>query len=500
MEYWEFLLQQEGDSSWLPLDTSQMEILEGRYRIMAHCNQPDTPVQVHISQIATDQTPPKRRSLKRQGQTNENGLLVVLPFTRLSPGSWDIYCQGLSNAVASEPQTAPADEDSPPWRYAIQLRVLAQGVGEDGDWFADDGSTPGLGQGATTTEATQAALDPNHSHNLESATATGAEAPRATSPPLTSWSDNDLQDIISVFDQAQQGFADTDQEGNTLYPLTLDQTAFMATQGQAIHLTGQAHSVIEGESCSDMNLVVRLCDPQTAEVITLVPFPVGAKAFPAEFAVAVALPQTLSTRLLLGELALLSRQAGAFNLLALKRFTITMDLAALFDEIANQAEDDADADLVFAPDRLAGESQPALPEVSPEDDPSGWDNVQFPVAPPRSVPTITLPRSHPTIPPKIYYPSPHEVSARKPVLPPLGQPKPASISQDEPASPGPNSADIEAAPPASNANPVAPSPPEQQSPETADGPAVRSPQGLTLPPLQSLAPEASSTRGTAGGG
>ena len=100
----------------------------------------------------------------------------------------------------------------------------------------------------------------------------------------------------------------------------------------------------------------------------------GAKAFPAEFAVAVALPQTLSTRLLLGELALLSRQAGAFNLLALKRFTITMDLAALFDEIANQAEDDADADLVFAPDRLAGESQPALPEVSPEDDPSGWDN------------------------------------------------------------------------------------------------------------------------------
>ena len=59
MEYWEFLLQQEGDSSWLPLDTSQMEILEGRYRIMAHCNQPDTPVQVHISQIATDQTPPK---------------------------------------------------------------------------------------------------------------------------------------------------------------------------------------------------------------------------------------------------------------------------------------------------------------------------------------------------------------------------------------------------------------------------------------------------------
>ena len=55
MEYWEFLLQQEGDHHWLPLDTAQMEILEGRYRIMAHTSSAHTPVQVQVSQRLLDQ-------------------------------------------------------------------------------------------------------------------------------------------------------------------------------------------------------------------------------------------------------------------------------------------------------------------------------------------------------------------------------------------------------------------------------------------------------------
>lgn len=117
MEYWEFLLQQEGDQSWLPLDTAQMEILEGRYRIMAHTSQVDTLVQIQISQRLLDQVPPKRRSLKRQGRTNGDGLLVVMPFTRLRPGTWDIQCSG---PLAEQ----PASDESSSWRYAIQLQVL----------------------------------------------------------------------------------------------------------------------------------------------------------------------------------------------------------------------------------------------------------------------------------------------------------------------------------------------------------------------------------------
>ena len=491
MEYWEFLLQQEGDSNWLPLDTSQMEILEGRYRIMAHCSQPNTAVQVHISQLMTDQDPPKRRSLRRVGHTNENGLLVVLPLKRLTSGTWDIYCQGTTDGVVLESPSESTSAASLSWQYAIQLRVLPQGVGEDGDWFADDGSSPSLEAEVTATTA-----QPLPASNAEVPTTTSPEEQRSDPSASTPWSEDDLQQWLKVLDQSQENLADAGEDANTLYPLTLDQTAFMAGQGQSIHLTGQANSVIEGESCSDMTLVVRLSDPQTAEVITLVPCKLASSTFPASFAVDLAFPEALSTRLLLGEVALMSRQAGAFNLLSLKRFTVTIDLAALFDEIANRAEDDPETDLLFAPDQLAGKHE-ADPTPDPaEGEPAGWDGFEFPSAPPRSVPTITLPRSHPTIPPKIYYPSPHEVNARNPVLPPFGPAKPAPTGQNS-SQTGDRPTTADATPTADKANTDATAK-TGEKPTTSTNPRVaRSPQGLSLPPLKTANPQPP-TPGTAG--
>ena len=340
MEYWEFLLQQEGDSNWLPLDTSQMEILEGRYRIMAHCSQTEVPVQVHVSQLLTDQMPPKRRSLKRQGLTNDNGLLVVLPFTRLTAGTWDIYCQGLPltepSAPDSEAEAVPQTEV--PWRFAIQLRVLPQGVGEDGDWFADEGHPSSLTENSPVSAGTD-----------------DTPAPTAAEPAPTAgaiYAGIDLQQLAELLDQAQSPSGEVDTEADTLYTLTLPQTAFMVSRGQAFQLTGEVSSVLEGESCSDMALVVRLSDPQTAQQLSLDAFRLDAIALPSPFSVTLNLPESLSTRLVLGELALVSRQANALDVLALKQFTVTVDLAALFDEIANQAEDDGDAGLRFAPDKL----------------------------------------------------------------------------------------------------------------------------------------------------
>jgi len=34
MQSWEFLLQKEGDRVWLPLESPDVEILEGRYRVI----------------------------------------------------------------------------------------------------------------------------------------------------------------------------------------------------------------------------------------------------------------------------------------------------------------------------------------------------------------------------------------------------------------------------------------------------------------------------------
>ncbi|WP_225852656.1 hypothetical protein, partial [Haemophilus parainfluenzae] len=96
----------------------------------AHANQVRQPVQVRISQLLLHHSPPKRRSLKRISQTRENGLMVVMPFTWLTAGLWEIEC--------SQPPSDGSDMPAP-WRYGVQLEVLPQESGEDGDWFADDG-------------------------------------------------------------------------------------------------------------------------------------------------------------------------------------------------------------------------------------------------------------------------------------------------------------------------------------------------------------------------
>jgi hypothetical protein len=122
MEQWEFLLQKEGDRSWLPLDSPDVEILEGRYRIVARSSYPSTDVEVRITHLATEEHPPKRRVQKRTSRTNPEGLLVVIPFTRLEPGSWELRCSSLD---------LMSDLAGKAWCYTIQLQVSATEAEEE---------------------------------------------------------------------------------------------------------------------------------------------------------------------------------------------------------------------------------------------------------------------------------------------------------------------------------------------------------------------------------
>lgn len=116
MNEWEFLIQQEGDRSWLPLDSPDVEILEGRYRIVARSTHPNLDVEVRISHLATDEIPPKRRMQKRLGKTNAHGLMVIIPYTQLQPGLWDLRCDS--------PDTM-AHLLGQPWSHTVRLQVLA---------------------------------------------------------------------------------------------------------------------------------------------------------------------------------------------------------------------------------------------------------------------------------------------------------------------------------------------------------------------------------------
>ncbi|WP_448602208.1 hypothetical protein [Thermoleptolyngbya sp.] len=123
MAFWEFLIQQEGDRSWLPLESPDVEILEGRYRVVARSSRVNTPVEISVIQTLTTEHPPRRRVQKRMGQTNPDGLLVVLPFTRLEPGAWELRCVG----------DLMADLMGEGWGYGVKLQVLSHETDADGD-------------------------------------------------------------------------------------------------------------------------------------------------------------------------------------------------------------------------------------------------------------------------------------------------------------------------------------------------------------------------------
>ncbi|MGF1567971.1 MAG: hypothetical protein ACFCVD_07850 [Nodosilinea sp.] len=494
MEYWEFLLQKEGDQSWLPLDASQVEILEGRYRVMAHTSQTHIPVQILISQWLLDRTPPKRRVQRRQGQVNGDGLMVVMPFTRLGAGTWDIHCVGPTPEAASDGEGSTIT----PWRYAIQLQVVAQDAGDDDDWFADEGMPPGdFREDATGTGA----IDPTPPD------ASSDIAGVQTQSSVPAWPSLNLDEVVAALDRVQARQATLVEAQPFLYTVTLNQTALIGSQGQPLEIGGQVTGVLEGESCSDMALVVGLSDPQRAQRLAIQPFVLGASALPAQFTVAVTVPAELTTRLLVGEVGLVSVSAGTVSVLTLQPFTVTVDLSLLFDAIANQAEIEATLNGALLADGSEATTATLedLEETTDTATPSRWTTIALPQAPPRAVPTLTLPRSSLNLPPKIYYPSPHEAAAHRPVLPPLGSPPKARVEAPRPtattASPAltdPSFVVAQGAPPAalttSDTRPESPpnsaaDPPGSDSPPPAEGtpsPAwvpTQSAPGPALPPL-----------------
>lgn len=477
MEYWEFLLQQEGDNHWLPLDTAQMEILEGRYRIMAHTSAAHTPVRVQISQRLLDQDPPKRRNFKRQGQTNADGLMVVIPFTRLQAGTWDIRCSSVPTEVEASDQSPPADAAVPApdlaWAYSVQLQVLPPGVGDDEVWTLppeDDVATAAMASSPPPVNVP-----------------TGS-TPQIARPPI------DLDRTAAALDEAQSDLATGDALQGWLHRLHLTQTALLGQEGAEVDLTGHITGTKAGEPCAGMALVVRLVDPQTATAVALTPFSVGSATLPADIHLALTVPNGLQTRLLLGELALVQATATTVVVLALQRFTLTVDLAALFDTIANQAEAETDYILDFAGGSGAGQTVSGEPRE--ETIPSR--PLDLPQGPPRSMPGFTLPRDGFRLPPKLYEPSPHEASAKQPTLPPFGtttrrsQPSPLSgLSADSiPSSesaPSPRQPDAPGEgenSPEERPQTVPPAPPMEDVPPGSSPDSPESPRpALSLPPL-----------------
>jgi hypothetical protein len=116
MEHWQFLIQKQGARSWHILESPNLEILEGQYRVLARSNLPNTDVEVRVTHSSTESVQPTRRLFKRSRRTNSEGLMAVIPFTYFQPGVWELRCSGdlMSDLLGKS------------WQYKVQLQVLSQ--------------------------------------------------------------------------------------------------------------------------------------------------------------------------------------------------------------------------------------------------------------------------------------------------------------------------------------------------------------------------------------
>ncbi|NEO85028.1 MAG: hypothetical protein F6J87_12365 [Spirulina sp. SIO3F2] len=113
METWEFLLQKQGTRSWLPLQTRKVSLGAGTYRLIAQGCPPKIDVEIQVFYQTLDKTNLERRSQKRVGRTSEEGLMVIVPFTDLRPGFWELHI--------SSPQIRALWGDD--WQDVIHMKV-----------------------------------------------------------------------------------------------------------------------------------------------------------------------------------------------------------------------------------------------------------------------------------------------------------------------------------------------------------------------------------------
>lgn len=335
MAYWEFLLQQEGDRDWLPLETAHVEISEGRYRIIAHTSYGETAVDIRLSQLLTEPFPPRYKTLKRTGQTTGAGLMVVIPFTHLIAGRWIVQC------------SAAAPESD--WQYRVQLQVLPVESGLE-YWDIEHPDDP----------------EPETS-NLP----TWAELPEPEALPP---SEPSLPDAAHVLSEPRE-IADLPLR------LQLAQQALVAQGQTQLPIEGHITSPAEVDGVPTAGtLWIQLRDPETGAVRFREGRALAITALPSPFEVSLSLPTVEDVRLLVGELSLWSAGTPP-QLLAIQGFTVTLNLDALLEQVADQGE------------KLTATIQENLAATAPNDP-----------APSREVPfrRLYLPTSGLTLPPVIY--------------------------------------------------------------------------------------------------
>jgi hypothetical protein len=349
---WEFLIQQDGDRAWLPIEPPLVEILEGRYRIVAKSRYKNASVNVAIKYEALEEDPPKRRIQKRKHQANPQGLMVVIPYTELRPGLWEFCCTSINSDVNHA------------WKHSIQLNVLPQDAGGLDDWDSiwnlalDDSdslelpvtSTPNL---ATTSQAT--------GEEIPVVAATSAEE---LLRQVEHVSGNLVDEVLAESLPSEVHAIQAEPAELPPLSIALVQDAYIVRQGQTLQLAGRILPTSDTERPLMLNhalFSVCLRDPQSAAILLETGETIENQLLPSDFTYHVTLPSVLDTRLIIGKLTLRDATAEDMPILASRAFTLTADAQELLDAVNALHHSEPGADSVMADEGLESQSKQVAP-------------------------------------------------------------------------------------------------------------------------------------------
>ncbi|OUL30567.1 hypothetical protein BV378_03525 [Nostoc sp. RF31YmG] len=365
MEHWQFLIQRQGDRAWHTLESPKVEILEGRYRVLARSNRPNTDVEVRVTHSSTQEIPPKRRVQKRSRRTNSEGLMAVIPYTYFKPGIWELQCSGdlMSDILGKS------------WQYNAYLRVLPQYAdGEvktsgDGDNVESDLSydldTISDGELAfaapvesttaletTVTENSKLAIVAHSSSTTTKALVDVLEEEIIDQPVSPVWvkgetAEQILQNLIDLALPTSEPLLDDEMlEAPPIIPalpplsLNLEREAYVAQWGQGLTINGRVELQPKAdleveipylESLYSLELRLSLRSPLESEILNQVRQPLSNEILPFTIKSSIDIPADCESKLILADISLYGSltDVGEVTLLASHSFTITADVSEL---------------------------------------------------------------------------------------------------------------------------------------------------------------------------
>ncbi|MBO3460812.1 hypothetical protein G7B40_022145 [Aetokthonos hydrillicola Thurmond2011] len=322
MENWQFLIQKQGDRSWHSLESPKVEIIEGMYRIVTRSGLPNINVEVRVIYSSTLEVPPKRRIQKRSRRTTEDGLMVVIPYTYLKAGIWELQCCG----------DLISDNLRKSWQYSICLVVLPNlSLAQKNTWgqpappLSSEGLNPVIecdDQVVIDDPVSPVWLKADTAEEILKSLVSLALPP---SEPL-------LEEEISLEDSLPV----------IALPLllTLEQETYITSWGETLTVNGrvepeQINYVLDDrpncERVYNGELKIQLSSPDTSEILAQERQPLPEEFLPFSIQVPIEIPSECKSKLILADITLYGSfvTAGEPRVLAHQSFTITANVAEL---------------------------------------------------------------------------------------------------------------------------------------------------------------------------